>query len=218
MANLYGHGKEIKPPKFRSQSDIKKIAQLREDIVLTATEHDKTIDELAEAQTEIAQLKEQLEACRNRYRTKMLDSFDADLATLRSRNAELEAEVKDRHEAEQIALAELAKADERIAELETAWSGLCKCACHDMPKHSTIQDLSEAVRFYSNKVKELEAEVARLRDAHNAMLGLINSSQGVYGLHLNGDGAPWDSLRTGGQFEAWLLDFDIALEASDESD
>lgn len=85
--------KPIKPPKFRSQSDIKKIAQLREDIVLTATEHDKTIDELAEAQTEIAQLKEQLEACRNRYRTKMLDSFDADLATLRARNAELEAEV-----------------------------------------------------------------------------------------------------------------------------
>lgn len=35
-------------PKFRSQSDIKKIAQLREDMLLTATAHDKTIDDLAE--------------------------------------------------------------------------------------------------------------------------------------------------------------------------
>ena len=67
----------------------------------------------------------------------------------------------------------------------------------------------------AKRIAELEAEVARLRKAHAAMLDLINSSQGVYGLHLNGDGAPWDSLRTGGQFEAWLLDFDAALEASD---
>ena len=60
--------------------------------------------------------------------------------------------------------------------LETAWSGLCKCACHDMPKHSTIQDLSEAVRFHSNKVKELEAEVERLRKA----LEKISEDNGDY--------------------------------------
>jgi hypothetical protein len=38
----------------------------------------------------------------------------------------------------------------------------------------------------------------------------------VYGLHLNGDGAPWDSLRTGGFFEEWLLDFDKAAQEAGE--
>ena len=83
---------------------------------------------------------------------------------------------------------------------------------------------------------ELEAEVARLRKAlaesleasarcaiHSnklsmgiaAVRNLINESQGVAGLHLNGDLALWCELRTGGQFEGWLLDFDKVLEASD---
>ena len=60
--------------------------------------------------------------------------------------------------------------------------------------------------------ERMEKEITRLRKAHNAMVDLINSSQGVYGLHLNGEGAPWESLRTGGRFEEWLLDFDAALD------
>jgi chromosome segregation ATPase len=57
----------------------------------------------------------------------------------------------------------------------------------------------------------LRAKNERLRAGIKAVEGLINDSQGVYGLHLNGDCAPWDSLRTGGQFEDWLIDFDKAL-------
>jgi hypothetical protein len=42
---------------------------------------------------------------------------------------------------------------------------------------------------------------------------LINSSNGVYGLHLNGDPAPWDDLLTGGWFEGWLGGFDEVIDA-----
>ena len=46
----------------------------------------------------------------------------------------------------------------------------------------------------------------------NAVANLIDNSTGIEGLHLNGDIAPWDELRTGGRFESWLVDFDDALE------
>ena len=46
-----------------------------------------------------------------------------------------------------------------------------------------------------------------------AVEALIHNSRGVIGLHLNGDEAPWDELRTGGRFEGWLRDFDDALAA-----
>lgn len=45
-----------------------------------------------------------------------------------------------------------------------------------------------------------------------AVADLIDNSTGVKGLHLNGDIAPWDELRSGGRFESWLVDFDEALE------
>lgn len=44
-----------------------------------------------------------------------------------------------------------------------------------------------------------------------AVASLIDESEGVAGLHLNGDLAPWSELRTGGRFEEWLVDFDAAL-------
>ena len=47
---------------------------------------------------------------------------------------------------------------------------------------------------------------------------LIQQSHGVTGLHLNGDDADWASLRTGGRFEEWLLDFDTALAAYEEGE
>ena len=46
----------------------------------------------------------------------------------------------------------------------------------------------------------------------NAVADLIDNSTGVDGLHLNGDIAPWNELRSGGRFESWLVDFDEALE------
>jgi hypothetical protein len=65
------------------------------------------------------------------------------------------------------------------------------------------------------ELEALRAEVARLRKGIAAVSSLIDESRGVTGLHLNGDEAPWDELRTGGRFEEWLLDFDAALERGD---
>lgn len=42
---------------------------------------------------------------------------------------------------------------------------------------------------------------------------LTAESDGVYGLHRNGDPAPWGELTVGGQFEAWLLALEDARAA-----
>jgi len=46
---------------------------------------------------------------------------------------------------------------------------------------------------------------AGLSELSKAVHDLIDHSEGVAGLHLNGELAPWHSLTEGGQFEAWLL-------------
>ena len=57
----------------------------------------------------------------------------------------------------------------------------------------------------ANASAQAEPVNARLREALQALLdevdGLTGESQGVYGLHLNGDPAPWDELLPGGRFE-----------------
>lgn len=55
-----------------------------------------------------------------------------------------------------------------------------------------------------------------LDDLLIAMNGLIAESEGVAGLHLNGDVAPWSDLLSGGRFEEWLgTAFDRAGKARD---
>lgn len=62
-------------------------------------------------------------------------------------------------------------------------------------------------------VADAERYLAAIRGLA-AVEALINESQGVSGLHLNGDIAAWNDLRTGGRFEAWLIDFDAAIDAA----
>ena len=54
--------------------------------------------------------------------------------------------------------------------------------------------------------------IVKLVRGINAAADLMDNSFGVDVLHLNGDIAPWNELRTGGRFEEWLVDFDEALE------
>lgn len=53
-------------------------------------------------------------------------------------------------------------------------------------------------------------DVNKLIKGIKAVRNLMNDSSGVYGLHLNGDPAPWEELEQGGQFEQWLIDFNEA--------
>lgn len=71
----------------------------------------------------------------------------------------------------------------------------------------------ERKRAYNNYTtgEVLRADLARKDEALRAVEALIAESRGVIGLHLNGDEAAWESLRTGGRLEEWLLAFDAAL-------
>ena len=77
---------------------------------------------------------------------------------------------------------------------------------------------------YDNKLATIESWNTRATDpllkemaealekAIRSVSELIGYSRGVDGLHLNGNVATWESLRTGGVFEEWLLEFDEAQE------
>ena len=45
---------------------------------------------------------------------------------------------------------------------------------------------------------------------------LLSSSKGVYGLHLNGDGADWSELVSGGRYEEWLNEWNQGIVMMDE--
>jgi hypothetical protein len=58
---------------------------------------------------------------------------------------------------------------------------------------------------------ERDRAVAELNTVTSDLVGLVENSGGVFGLHLNGDLSPWPELLRGGQFEEWLADaFDVA--------
>ncbi|SDI28805.1 hypothetical protein SAMN04487867_104109 [Vreelandella titanicae] len=53
--------------------------------------------------------------------------------------------------------------------------------------------------------RQRDALAAHVDNVHNSINDLIRESQGVAGLHKNGDVAEWESLLEGGHFEGWLL-------------
>ncbi len=57
-----------------------------------------------------------------------------------------------------------------------------------------------------------------LKALRRAIISLADQSEGVAGLHLNGDIAPWESLFPGGEYEDWLgkdlEDARLAIEAA----
>jgi hypothetical protein len=68
-----------------------------------------------------------------------------------------------------------------------------------------------------DELAALRKENEGLRSGINAVSALIDNSQGVYGLHLNGDPSPWSELQEGGRFEEWLYEFDTARAAIGDS-
>ncbi len=55
---------------------------------------------------------------------------------------------------------------------------------------------------------------AQINSMKQAIDDLVRNSEGVAGLHQNGEMAPWDELLTGGRFEEWLAVFDETPEQS----
>ena len=107
------------------------------------------------------------------------------------------------------------------AEIDKALDGLVdrRSDHHWSVSMSAQEDIAELMH---DREAGLRAEIATLKTRiETLVLGLraveclINDSRDVGGLHLNGDAAPWDELRTGGQFESWLFDFDAALAAAE---
>lgn len=76
---------------------------------------------------------------------------------------------------------------------------LCLLAFHDL--------LHSMERYEAN-----ERKLRTLANGIAAVATVIEDSMAVIGLHKNGDLAYWEELRTGGEFESWLVDFDQALE------
>jgi hypothetical protein len=68
----------------------------------------------------------------------------------------------------------------------------------DLPEQhgllSRLQMLSLVAAQREELLSVLDAVVGEI-------IGLIEESTGVYGLHLNGDNAPWGELENGGRFE-----------------
>jgi hypothetical protein len=65
--------------------------------------------------------------------------------------------------------------------------------------------------YVDTLVKDLVDIITKQREDKEmlvkAMQYLVNESDGVYGLHLNGDPSPWSELLEGGEFEEWLGEF-----------
>lgn len=81
---------------------------------------------------------------------------------------------------------------------------------------SPYKDAAELFEAAASLIRALNERVERLEGALSGLVddinGLIEESDGVYGLHLNGDPSPWSELVEGGRFER-LTHLSIATAA-----
>jgi hypothetical protein len=70
-------------------------------------------------------------------------------------------------------------------------------------------EAADTITALHSRVAYLERANGLARLGLQAVCNLINESDGVYGLHLNGDGTPWETLMADGEFD-WLADFEAA--------
>lgn len=72
------------------------------------------------------------------------------------------------------------------------------------PNNKLVDPTKDYLEFHP-RIKQTEDELAKVKGILVGLVGniedLIGESRGVYGLHLNGDVAPWDELEPGGRFE-----------------
>ena len=83
-------------------------------------------------------------------------------------------------------------------------------ATHPGTAYKEIRYLKPGSFLSPDELTRLRERVAELEKAVQCVSDLIAESDGVCGLHKNGEVALWDELLSGGPFEEWLGDFDAA--------
>lgn len=90
----------------------------------------------------------------------------------------------------------------------------CVNACRGLPTDELEQ--KGLISAVGTELLELDKQSAELLAALEKLTGditaLMDESLGVYGLHKNGDPAPWGELVAGGRYEEWLLSISNAEE------
>lgn len=90
----------------------------------------------------------------------------------------------------------------------------CVNACRGLPTDELEQKgLVAAVGTQLLEADQLRDELlAALEKLSGDVEALMKESGGVYGLHQNGEPAPWGELVAGGRHETWLLSLSDAAE------
>lgn len=79
---------------------------------------------------------------------------------------------------------------------------------------ATPESVFQSCEDVTEERDRLRAELLTARAGLMAVESLIEESQGVYGLHLNGYPAPWSEIRGDGRYCEWLEDYDAAVLAA----
>jgi hypothetical protein len=74
-------------------------------------------------------------------------------------------------------------------------------------KSMQVRDANLVREHCAGLQAQLDEAQEKLSKVVHCISDLIDNSEGVYGLHLNGDPSPWNSLLQGGRDEAWMIDF-----------
>jgi hypothetical protein len=144
----------------------------------------------------------------------LLDSLRVDLQKQINRNSELQAKLTealadaaDRLETGDVCAAKYNRAVEVIDDLQTKLAAVLG-ECDE--KSTQLRAANATACEFATKLAAAEVllnELERLRQLEIDLRGLIKDSDGVAGLHLNGDLAPWSELVPGGNFGIWLAHF-----------
>ena len=89
----------------------------------------------------------------------------------------------------------------------------CVNACIGVSNGELAMTTMSAVLARMNEAEQQRDELlAALEKLSGDVEALMKESGGVYGLHQNGEPAPWGELVVGGRHETWLLSLTDAVE------
>lgn len=126
------------------------------------------------------------------------------IARQKRRIAELEALVEQHKAAEEMQINLRQKLDEELDRHKRMFAATCE-TLGEIQKALGNEIVGIEPQMVKALVEERDALAAHIDDVHRSINDLIGESEGVAGLHKNGDIASWGDLLEGGHFEGWLL-------------